>query len=122
MAAEDGLSFSDPRDEVRAKTVERLRGHIELAAKLGSAITVGTLSGKLDNCQSNEYQRRRSQALESLAAVCEIAQRAGIIVLLEPLNRYEIRFYAKAAAPSGFRTRFLGTGGSPNGGPGTDYF
>jgi len=84
MAAGDGLSLSHADAEVRAQTVERVRGHIDFAAEVGSAVTIGSLSGKL-----GERRDRRSRALESLAEVCGLARRAGVTVLLEPLNRYE---------------------------------
>jgi sugar phosphate isomerase/epimerase len=83
------LSFSDPDARVRAQTVERVRGHIEIAGEVGSAVTIGTLSGKLGNSADMERHSRRAQALECLAKVCEIAEGAGVTILLEPLNRYE---------------------------------
>jgi sugar phosphate isomerase/epimerase len=89
MAASDGLSFSDPRPGVRAETVERVRGHIEFAAEIGSAVTIGILSGNLGECAGEERLRRRSMAIASLAKVCELARRLGVTLLLEPLNRYE---------------------------------
>jgi sugar phosphate isomerase/epimerase len=88
-ATEDGLTFSDPRAEVRARAIERLRGHMELAAELGSAVTIGSISGKLGKCEGEERRSRRSRALECLAETCDLAGRAGVTVLLEPLNRYE---------------------------------
>jgi sugar phosphate isomerase/epimerase len=84
MAAGDGLSLSHADAGVRARTVERVRGHIDFAAQVGSAVTIGSLSGRLGECRN-----RRSRALESLAEVCGLAMRAGVTVLLEPLNRYE---------------------------------
>jgi sugar phosphate isomerase/epimerase len=84
MAAGDGLSFTHADAEVRARTVRRVRGHIDFAAEVGSAVTIGSLSGKL-----GERRDGRSKALESLAEVCVLARRAGVTVLLEPLNRYE---------------------------------
>jgi sugar phosphate isomerase/epimerase len=66
-----------------------VRGHIEFAAEIGSAVTIGILSGKLGDGAGAERFRRRSQALESLAELCGLARRATVTVLLEPLNRYE---------------------------------
>ncbi len=89
MAAADGLSLCDPHPEVRARTIERVRGHIEFAAEIGSAVTIGSLSGKMGDCAEAELRRRRMQGLEALAELCAVAQRAAVTVLLEPLNRYE---------------------------------
>jgi sugar phosphate isomerase/epimerase len=89
MAAADGLSLSHPHPDVRARTVKRVRGHIELAAEIGSAVTVGVLSGKLGDCGAEERRTRRTWALESLMELCRLARWVGVTVLLEPLNRYE---------------------------------
>jgi sugar phosphate isomerase/epimerase len=89
MAAGDGLSFTSPDAGVRAKTVERVRGHIDFAAEVGSAVTIGVLSGKLGTLDVEERRHCRSLALECLWTVCDFAARAGVTVLLEPLNRYE---------------------------------
>jgi len=51
MAAGDGLSFAHPDAEVRARTIERVRGHIDFAAAVGSAVTIGSLSGRLGERQ-----------------------------------------------------------------------
>jgi sugar phosphate isomerase/epimerase len=89
MAAAEGLSFCDADAEVRARAVERVRGHVELAAEIGSAVTIGILSGRLGNCESEERRCRRAYAVECLGEVCRAAERVGVTVLLEPLNRYE---------------------------------
>jgi len=88
-ATADGLTFSDPDAEIRARAVHRLRGHIELAAEVGSAVTIGSISGKLGSGEDGERRARRSSALECLAQVCRAAEHLGVTVLLEPLNRYE---------------------------------
>lgn len=87
-AGEDGLTFSDPDIEIRRKAVERVKGHIDLAAEVGSAVTIGILSGKVGS-DTEKRRINRAAALECLAQVCAMAQSAGVIILLEPLNRYE---------------------------------
>lgn len=88
-ATVDGLTFADGEAEVRRRAVERVTGHVELAAELGSAVTIGSVSGRLGVREESERARRRAAALEALAAVCERAEGLGVTVLLEPLNRYE---------------------------------
>jgi len=88
-AGQDGLTFADPRAEVRAQTVQRVRGHIDLAAEVGSAVTIGSISGRLGSSEGAERLARRSRALECVAEVCRLAEPPGVTVLLEPLNRYE---------------------------------
>jgi sugar phosphate isomerase/epimerase len=87
-AGEDGLTFADPDPEVRRRAVERIKEHIRLAAYVESAVTIGLLNGRLGN---DEQQRvsRRAAAQECLAECCRAAADVGVIILLEPLNRYE---------------------------------
>ena len=88
-ASEDGLTFSHPDQGVRAKAVACVCEHVHLAAELGSAVTIGLMSGKLGVCQGEQRNIRRKQAIECLAEVCRVAEPLGVTVLLEPLNRYE---------------------------------
>ena len=97
MAAADGLSLSHPLPDIRALSVERVRGHIEFAAEIGSAVTVGVLSGKLGDCEAAERRTRRLHALESLTELCQRARRLGVTVFLEPLNRYECDYINRLA-------------------------
>jgi len=109
-ALADGLTFSDPDAAVRARTLERLRGHLELAAEIGSAVTIGSISGRLGRGTEEERRSRRARALECLAEVCRLGEPLGVTVLLEPLNRYEcdyintladgIRVAAEVGAPN----------------------
>jgi len=87
-AGEDGLTFADPDPEIRRRAVERVSEHIDLAADLDSAVTIGSLSGQLG---SDMQQRpvRRAAALACLEKCCQIAAAVGVTILLEPINRYE---------------------------------
>ncbi len=88
-AGEDGLTFADPDPGVRLHAVQRAAGHVRLAAEIGSAVIIGLMSGKLGRCPEDERRERRAGALECLSALCKQAERLGVTVLLEPLNRYE---------------------------------
>jgi len=97
MAAADGLSFSHPDAAVRARTIDRVMGHIRFAAEVSSAVTIGSLGGFLGDCDAEERRIRRAAALESLGQLCTQARNAGVTVLLEPLNRYESDYINRLA-------------------------
>ncbi len=82
----DGLTFADP--VVRRLAVDRLRGHVRLASEIGSAVTVGSVSGRLGPDAATRRERRAA-ALDALAELCRYAESHGVTILLEPLNRYE---------------------------------
>lgn len=87
-AGMDGLTFSDPRAEVRLRAVERVEEHIKLAARLGSAVTIGLLNGNLGN-NVDKAPQRREHHFACLKECCHAAADVGVSLLLEPLNRYE---------------------------------
>ena len=87
-AGMDGLTFTDPSDQVRSRAVDRVKGHIKLAARLGSAVTIGLLNGNLGPHAENA-ERGREHHFACLKECCTAAADAGVSLLLEPLNRYE---------------------------------
>lgn len=87
-AGKEGLSFTDAEAAVRARAVERILLHIELAAYLNSGVTIGLIYGRLG--QPVEQRGSREQAaLECLKACCQAAEQKGVTLFLESINRYE---------------------------------
>jgi sugar phosphate isomerase/epimerase len=87
-ATQEGLTLSDPDPEIRRRAVIRVKEHITLAAHLNSAVTIGSMNGRL----GNDPQKRpihREAALDCLRECSKAATEAGVTILLEPLNRYE---------------------------------
>jgi sugar phosphate isomerase/epimerase len=87
-AGEDGLTFSNPDPEIRRRAVERVKAHIDLATDFNAGVVIGSLSGRVGD-DASQHAIRREFALTCLAECCRAASDAGIIMLLEPLNRYE---------------------------------
>jgi sugar phosphate isomerase/epimerase len=87
-AGMDGLTFTDPEAGVRIRAVERVKEHIRLAARLGSAVTIGVLNGNLGSDLEQAAQPREHH-LACLKECCHAAADLGVSLLLEPLNRYE---------------------------------
>ena len=87
-AGMDGLTFTDPAAGVRIRAVERVKEHIRLAGRLGSAVTIGVLNGRLGSNLEQAAQGREHH-LACLKECCHAAADAGVSLLLEPLNRYE---------------------------------
>lgn len=87
-AGMDGLTFTDPEAGIRSRAVERVKEHIRLAGRLGSAVTIGVLNGRLGTNLEQAAQRREHH-LACLKECCQAAADAGVSLLLEPLNRYE---------------------------------
>jgi sugar phosphate isomerase/epimerase len=86
------LTFSDAKAEVRFQAVERVKEHIKLAARLGSAVTIGVLNGNLGN-HAGQAAKRREFHFTCLKQCCHAAADVGVSLLLEPLNRYECDWF-----------------------------
>lgn len=93
-AAVDGLTFSNPDPAIRRQAVERVKEHINLAAFLGSAVTIGLLSGRLGS-DAAQRPALREAALACLDECCRTAAGVGVTMLVEPLNRYECDYLNK---------------------------
>jgi sugar phosphate isomerase/epimerase len=87
-AGREGLTFSDPDASVRARAVQRIREHTELAAELGSGVTIGLIFGRIGG-DAARREERRDAAVACLEACCRDAERRGVVLFLEAINRYE---------------------------------
>jgi sugar phosphate isomerase/epimerase len=88
IAGEDGLTFADPDPAVRSRALERIKEHIELARYLGAAVAIGLIRGSLGK-EPELRDQRRGWFEECLQECCAEASRAGVTLVLEPINRYE---------------------------------
>jgi len=81
------LSLTDPEPQWRAEAREFVRGVIDVAAGFGAPAIIGSMQGRAESAAT------RGQALGWLAEALEElgahAGRAGVPLLIEPLNRYE---------------------------------
>ncbi len=87
IAGEDGLTLSNPDPAVRRQAIARISEHIQLAAQVGSAVTIGLVRGRLG--RGAERASRRKFMVEGVGECCRLAAPLGVTVFLEPLNRYE---------------------------------
>jgi sugar phosphate isomerase/epimerase len=83
----EGLSLTDPKAEVREKTVDRIRDHIRLASKIDCpAVTIGLLRGL--GTPGNTAPELALLA-ETLAPCADYGRDNGVRLMIEPINRYE---------------------------------
>jgi 5-keto-L-gluconate epimerase len=84
----DGYALYSSRKQDRQVTIERLKRHIDFAAKLGSAVIIGGIRGKISS-SGNRFIKNVKQGNLALKTCLEYAEEAGVSLLLEPINRYE---------------------------------
>ena len=84
---EEGLSFSDPDPEVRFAAIKRIKSHISVAAHFGAVIIIGLLRGIVR--PGVEHAQAMNWLVAALRECSDTAQRHGVRLALEPINRYE---------------------------------
>jgi len=85
---EEGLRFSSPSAKIRRQAIERMRSHILLAKRLQAGVIIGLIRGKVE--KEEDFQKGYDWMTDSLKACCEVAEKEGVSLWVEPLNRYEI--------------------------------
>lgn len=84
----DGLTFGNADADIRRRAVELVKQHIENAAEFGSAVTIGFLNGKI-GASGKQRETLRRALVDCYAQAAAVAQKHGVTLLCEPLNRYE---------------------------------
>jgi len=81
----DGLSLSHDDEGIRARAIERMESHIQLAAQFGSMVIIGLLRGRIRGDRAATDARLDG----ALRRILPVAERERVPVVLEPINRYE---------------------------------
>ena len=84
---EEGLSFTDPDPYVRSKAIDRIKSHIPLASLFGAVIIIGLIRGVVK--PGVEEKQATAWLVEALKECCYEANKSGVRLALEPINRYE---------------------------------
>lgn len=86
-----GWNLSSPRDEARRGAIEAIKGHVNIASELGAMVIIGLLRGKVE--KNDTYEKARNRLIQSLSQCIREAEREGVTIVLEPINRYETSFF-----------------------------
>jgi sugar phosphate isomerase/epimerase len=93
---EEGLSFTDPRAEIRQRAIARIRDHVDFAAPFGAVVIIGLIRGRTQAGVS------RDQAMdwlrEALRECAAYAAPKGVRLAIEAINRYETDLIPTAAS------------------------
>ena len=87
---EDNFSLFSSATAHRVGAVERLKSHIDLASKSSANVILGGVKGSLDNTGNlAQYEK----GMEAVTELVEYAEKMGVILLLESINRYEANIF-----------------------------
>ncbi len=86
----DGLSLTSEDPGIRRQAIERIEAHLRLAASVDAPVIVGLIRGRLTGGRSATDAR----LVGSLEQLLPLAERVGVRLLVEPINRYETDYLA----------------------------
>lgn len=87
MWGEEHLSLSAEDPQIRDLAVERIRRHVELAAELDAVVIIGLVRGAKP--ETADHEIAAGWMTENLRRVSESAEKAGVRIAVEAINRYE---------------------------------
>lgn len=97
----DGLFLTSPDAEIRIRTMDVVRGHVDLATRIGRPnVTVGLLRGKPE-----EGAAALPLLVETFLPLAEYAEKHGVMLQIEPINRAETTLLNSTAETLSFLHR-----------------
>ena len=86
--ADTGLMFTDQDAESRASVISKFKKIIDLAADYGQMVNIGRVRGRL----GDQPGKAKDCFKRVVTNLCDYAHSKEVILILEPVNRYEIDF------------------------------
>lgn len=84
----DGYSLYSFEKNKKNKSVERIKGHIDLASKLNSMVIIGGIRGKVTENGKKKLEKE-DVGRKAIRECVRYAESKRVILLIEPINRYE---------------------------------
>ena len=85
----DHISLSDLSERKRKSCISRMIAHIDLASSLDSFIVIGGIRGSGKNSDTSDLSQYMENFKESIGEIISYAEKKKVVLLLEPINRYE---------------------------------
>ena len=92
---EEGLSFTDPRAEIRQRAIARIKDQIDFAAPFGAVVIIGLIRGRTQAGVSREQVM--AWLRKALRECAEHAAPKKVRLAIEAINRYETDLIPTAA-------------------------
>jgi len=97
--AQGGLCFSSPERAVREEAVARIKGLVDVAVSFGAMVNIGRVRGPAE--PGAGYADSEKRFIDGLREVADYAAPRGVVIAVEPVNRYEINFINRVDQAAG---------------------
>lgn len=87
VTADDKLTFTNPKREIRTQTTQRLKEIVKFASIFDAPINIGKLRGDIDLSRSKQSW---DEMIECFREVCSFAQDYRVKIMIEPQNRRNV--------------------------------
>jgi len=91
----DRLCLTSDDENIRRDAIERIKGHIDLASFFKCAVIIGSMRGRLP--EKGDREKVLGYYRESLLTLADYAEKRNVVLLVEPVNRYECNFHNSSA-------------------------
>jgi len=86
-----GYSLGHVEENMRIKAIERIKKYTEFARETQSKVIIGLIRGRYSSQSSPK--KEKLNIIHSLKECCKLAENNDVILLFEPINRFEIDSY-----------------------------
>lgn len=86
-----GYSLGHQNEQIRNKAIKRIETYIDFAQELQSKVIIGLIRGRYN--YDSSYKKEKYNIKSSLRECCHLAEDNGVMLLFEPINRFEIDSY-----------------------------
>lgn len=84
----DGYSLYSMHEKKRQQAIKRIEAHIDFASRLNAMVIIGGIRGKLTG-PTEDWNTQREKGRQALVSCVRSAEKKGVTLLLEPINRHE---------------------------------
>ena len=86
-----GYSFGDTEKSNREKAIERIEKYINFARETRSKVIIGLIRGRFKH--NSNPEKEKLNIVTSLKECCKLAEENNVMLVFEPINRFEIDSY-----------------------------
>jgi sugar phosphate isomerase/epimerase len=97
----DGLTLINPGQAERRRAIQRLQGHIDLAARFGCPLIIGSMRGNLPQEEAAAQNAYRLLAA-SIGELADYLRGKNCSIAFEAINRYENNYLNTASETAAF--------------------